>query len=52
MARSTSSAASTVVSSAQVTATATFQNGLGSASNMRSSSQPLGRTGGNSVVRW
>ena len=39
-------------SSTLVTATATCQNGVGRASNMRSSSQPFGRTGGNSVVRW
>ena len=39
-------------SSAAVTATATGHHSSGSASIMRSSSQPRGRTGGNSVVRW
>ena len=39
-------------SSAVVTATATGHHSSGSASIMRSSSQPRGRTGGNSVVVW
>ena len=47
-----SAAASGSSSSAVHTATATGHHSSGSASSMRSSSQPRGRTGGKSVVRW